>query len=378
MSRAVGVALVLAATVCSPDARCRPDVGRLAAYEAPGPLPVARTTVTFADATRPTPPRAGFAGAATRTLVTEVWYPDAAPAALPLVVQSHGFSGIRTSQEYVARHLVSHGYVVAALDFPSSNGAAPGGPTVDDVVNQPGDVRVVIDGLLELAATPGHALAGRIDAARIGASGLSLGGLTTLLATYHRTLRDPRIRAAVALAAPSCFLTRRFFRPSRAPLLLLHGTADLIVPFERNAARAFRAGREHHQLLALDAGTHTGFSAFTAQLPPPGPHYDVVACAVLLAALDGALDDPANSPFLDAATPQSGISTDPRRCGAPCPADLVAAAADGGMSGARQQAIVRAATTVFFEAWLREDRGAKCLAQRGLAAAYPDVRLRGR
>ena len=39
---------------------------------------------------------------------------------------------------------------------------------------------------------------GGIDTKKIGVSGLSLGGLNTLLVTYHPTLRDPRIKAAAA------------------------------------------------------------------------------------------------------------------------------------------------------------------------------------
>ena len=45
--------------------------------------------------------------------------------------------------------------------------------------------------------------AGGIDRDRIGAMGLSLGGLTTTLVAFHPTLGDPRIRAAVSIAGPS-------------------------------------------------------------------------------------------------------------------------------------------------------------------------------
>jgi predicted dienelactone hydrolase len=93
-------------------------------------------------------------------LVTEVWYPGSATGALledgplPLVVWSHGYASSRTAQAALGEHLASHGYVVAAPDFPLSTFTAPGGPTVADVASQPGDVRAVIDHLLGLRAGP--------------------------------------------------------------------------------------------------------------------------------------------------------------------------------------------------------------------------------
>ena len=72
----------------------------------------------------------------------------------------------------------------------------------------------MIDQLLALSDGSSW-LAGGIDKKRIGAQGLSLGGLTTLLVSYNPQLRDRRIRAAFAMAPASCELTRA--RPSRRP-----------------------------------------------------------------------------------------------------------------------------------------------------------------
>jgi predicted dienelactone hydrolase len=41
----------------------------------------------------------------------------------PLVVLSHGYVGYRTLMFYLAEHLASHGYVVAAIDHPQSTNA---------------------------------------------------------------------------------------------------------------------------------------------------------------------------------------------------------------------------------------------------------------
>lgn len=367
MRRAV-LCLALLVCVSAADARCRPTP--LDRWQQPGPLTVARTTLTIADATRPTPPNGSFAGAPSRTLVTEVWFPESTGAPRPLVVSSHGFSGSRTTQADVAAHLASHGYVVAAPQFPLSTLAAPGGPTTADIENQPGDVRAVIDHLLALGDGP---LAGAIDPARIGATGLSWGGLTTLLVTFHETLADARIRAALPIAAPACFTSPAFFRDGDARLLLVYGDADLLVPFDESAPRAFRAARRRRQLAVLRDGSHSGFSAYTATLAP-APHYDLLTCALLATQSGGdavgALDD--------LVAPGAGVVLRPGRCSAACAPERIADAPAPVMAGARQQELTRLLAAVFFDAWLRDDGDARCALRRELRTAFDDLTLRGR
>ena len=110
----------------------------------------------------------------------------------------------RSEAERNAEHLASHGYVVIAADYPLSNFRAPGGPIVTDAVNQPGDVSFLIDTVTGWSADQ-RPFRGEIDPERIGAAGLSLGGFTTTVATFHPTRRDPRISAAVSIAdSPRC------------------------------------------------------------------------------------------------------------------------------------------------------------------------------
>jgi hypothetical protein len=52
------------------------------------------------------------------------------------------------------------GYVVAAPDFPLSNGRAPGGPSFTDFVAQPGDMSFVITPLEQESSRPGSPLTG--------------------------------------------------------------------------------------------------------------------------------------------------------------------------------------------------------------------------
>jgi len=371
----VALALVLLAGALPADARCRP--ASLERWRNPGPLAVAQTTRTIVDATRPTPRNGAFPGAPSRTLVTAVWYPVAAGGPLPLVVASHGFTGSRTTLAYLAEHLASHGYVVAAPQFPLSTLTAPGGPTTDDIEHQPGDVGAVIDHLLAASDGP---LAGRIDPERIGVTGLSWGGLTTLLVTFHETLADARIRAALPIAAPACFATPAFFRGfapagGRRPaprLLLVYGDDDLLVSFAESGPRAFKAARRRRQLAVLHDAAHSGFSAYTATLPAE-THYDLLTCA-LLATQGGA--DPLDA-LADLAVPGAGVALRPGRCPETCAPARVAEASGPVMDGARQQELTRLLAAVFFDAWLRDDAGAKCAAKRGLRGAFDDVTVRG-
>jgi len=142
--------------------------------------------------------------------VTQDALRDAAPRAgrFPLVAFSHGYGGHRRQSTFLCTHLASHGYVVAAVDHTGNTivealqdmlnvqtGGAPADPQeiIPRFVDaRPKDASFLIDRML---AGTGD-VAGMIDADRIGISGHSFGGWTTLVTTA----RDRRIRAALPLA----------------------------------------------------------------------------------------------------------------------------------------------------------------------------------
>jgi len=197
-----------------------------------GPFPVAVRTASLADAVRQRP------------LAIEVWYPatdayagqdladptrdayevlpglpaihqdavrDAVPrrGTYPLIAFSHGFGGQRRQSTFLCTHLASHGYVVAAVDHTGNTtldvmqailGARRGGSVPDPletvrefIALRPLDVRFAIDRVLDGTAGGVEAL---IDPSRIGVTGHSFGGWTTLAVVAQ----DPRIRAALPLA----------------------------------------------------------------------------------------------------------------------------------------------------------------------------------
>ena len=355
-------------------ARC-PGGADTAAYLQPGRYGVGVRTLPLVDTSRPTPAHGSVPATPSRTLTTEVWYPtaphagaptrdaDAARGRFPVVLSSHGYAEVRGGEAYIAQALASRGYVVAAPQFPLTNlNAMPRDPV--DVINQPADVRFVLDQLLALARTQGSWLAGRLDRHRIGASGLSYGGATTLLLAFHPTLRDPRIRAAAALAPDACAFDETFYRAARPPLLLIQGTQDLLLPIEANAARAFAESRSPRELVVLQDASH---SAFTGLINGPSEvNYDVTLGCPIVVDEFGAnwnrlrtLDDPANGIAL------AGCSLP---CTGPVPTNRP-------MQAARQHDLTQATVVAFFESTLRRSRPARCFVRRMLAAENADVRV---
>lgn len=134
-----------------------------------------------------------------RALTTEVWYPaaeghessqgymffyrsgsaarDAAvrPGKHPLIVMSHGSGGTRFDQAWLAEHLASRGFIVAATTHPGNSYASDDPYMSLRIWERPQDVRFVLDTLLG-----DERFAPFINERRIGAVGHSMGGYTVL------------------------------------------------------------------------------------------------------------------------------------------------------------------------------------------------------
>jgi predicted dienelactone hydrolase len=153
-------------------------------------------------------------GAATRALVTTVWYPAIAGAAMtahvvgppeapwfrlgdwaddaqpadghfPLVVLSHGTGGSAHIMSWLARGLASRGYVVASVNHPGNNALED--YTAEGFLiwwERARDLTTVVDMLLKDSS-----LKSLIDPKRIGGAGFSLGGYTMFEIVGGRT--DP-------------------------------------------------------------------------------------------------------------------------------------------------------------------------------------------
>ena len=236
------------------------------------------------DKQRKTPVNGKYAGAASRVLVGKLWRPYAKPGKglsegnYPLVVYSHGFMSFHQEGTYLAEFLASHGYVVVAVDFPLTNYFAPGGPNLADVINQPGDVKFVIDRVLERSRKSSDSLYQQVDENRIGVMGLSLGGMTTELVTFDPRMKDDRIRAAVSIAGPARMFTEKFFSATTIPFMMIAGASDAIVPYVYNA-EPMREKDPDSVLVTIRGASHAGFAGISAILFRWANNPDRFGCA---------------------------------------------------------------------------------------------------
>jgi predicted dienelactone hydrolase len=271
---------------------------------------VGRTTRSFVDSTRQR-----WDGGGPRSLTSIVWYPaEASTTAVdwllgppdaplfrlgrsapeaplvpgvtkhPLVVLSHGTGGSAAMLAWLGEHLAQAGYIVAAVDHHGNTASEPS-PTAEGFMlwwERAIDLSRVIDHLLADAE-----LGGRIDGARIGAAGFSLGGYTVLatagartsisqwkefcrsplrdstcqpppeypdafaefervrdrpdvrasLDSHHKSFRDTRIRAVVALAPVGSWITEESLLAMQIPVRIFVGKVDGVAPAATNARR---------------------------------------------------------------------------------------------------------------------------------------------
>lgn len=124
---------------------------------------------------------------------------DAAPAAFaaaPVVAISHGFGGSARQTAWLGVALARAGYVVIAPDHPGNNGFDDRTPTGAVLWwERADDLRLALDAVL---ADP--AWAGRLDPERIGVVGYSMGGASALLGLGARP--DPARLATLCAADP--------------------------------------------------------------------------------------------------------------------------------------------------------------------------------
>ncbi len=283
-------------------------------HEQPGPYPVGRVNLRLRDDARPTPENGRFRGLPYRQLNTSVWYPAqrglrrgsrplAAGGPFPLILYSHGFCSSRSEATRMAAHLASHGYILIAADFPLSSTLARGGrPTLMDVRGQAEDVGFLLREMSRRNDHPRSRFHRAVDLDRVGAAGISLGATTTLLATYHAKLHEPRIRAAVSIAGPTSMFGPDFFG-REVPLLHVHGDRDALVYYAHNARPLLERTGPWAHLLTVEGGSHSGFAhipmerlslqLFGALVGPAGAHpdhADRLGCGVILRMLPDEMD----------------------------------------------------------------------------------------
>lgn len=190
----------------------------------------------------------------TRRLPTQVWLP-AGDGPAPGVIFAHGLSGNPGLFSQLFTAWRNSGFAIAAPQFPVTSAPDAGLPEVKDLKNQPGDIAAVTTAMVSAPADdPAH---GRFDPKRLVVAGLSLGGATALLAGYHDCCRDTRYRAVMAFS-PYRFPmeTGQYRIDGSPPLLLIHGDADAVLPYD--ASKALFASTTHGiDFITLKGGRHS-------------------------------------------------------------------------------------------------------------------------
>ncbi len=171
---------------------------------------------------------------------------DAAVGTYPLFMYFHGGYGQRREASHLCTHLASHGYVAASANFPGDNmvdlipvdgaeATVAKTPVDESAKRRPSQASRFIDLLLG-GSVPGI----HLDANRIGASGISMGGYTALAINS----RDPRLRATFPMCPmfgdrsllPQVRRLQTLLRVdnwlSQVPTLLLTGEMDPLVNVE--------------------------------------------------------------------------------------------------------------------------------------------------
>lgn len=231
-------------------------------------------------------------------------FDDAAPACdgpRPVVVFSHGNSGVRYQSIFLTEHLASRGWIVVAPDHRGNTFYDEG--TEDHaslILRRPADIAATFDWLVNEAAADGGPLAGCVDPdGGYAAVGHSFGGYTTFAvsgatidvaasAEYCSTraewlcpelptvagdetsfdLGDDRVWAAVPMSPAGYEVLLGGLDDLTVPTMVLSGTLDTLTPMETQVRPYFEGLSTEPRVLGelTDAG-HFTFSDACAMAP---------------------------------------------------------------------------------------------------------------
>jgi dienelactone hydrolase len=207
---------------------------------------VGTSQATYVDSSRSTSANGDFAGASTRTIPVEFFYPaqgatgsgstaDATPdkshGPYPLLLFSHGYAVTPEFYQPLLERWAAAGYVVAAPVYPILSGT-PGGASHTDYEQTFDDARFVISQVLALPAS--EPLAGLVDPARIAAAGHSDGEVIAFAQGQLVCCRDQRVKAVLAMAGDLSNSNNPNVRNSGVPILHVMETEDEYDPYQHS------------------------------------------------------------------------------------------------------------------------------------------------
>lgn len=234
-----------------------------------------------------------------RRIPLDLYWSAAATAEKPVIVFSHGLGSVRTDLRYLAEHLASYGYVVAAFEHPGSNEAHTNAAIAgknrvlepQEFLNRPKDISFVLDELAKLNQTDAS-LRGKLATNNAMVIGYSFGGTTALsvagaelqlkglkercqgdlisfslgqgiqcvasgLPEERYQLREPRIKRAIALNPfTSLVFGDTGLSTIQVPTLVVTGSADKTTPALAEQIAGFTKIPAPKWLVGFVGGTH--------------------------------------------------------------------------------------------------------------------------
>ncbi len=173
---------------------------------------------------------------------------DASGSPYPAITFGHGFFQAVSSYQSTLEHVATHGYFVIASD--SESGLFPSHQNFAD------DIKRCLTYLEQENANAGSTLFAQVLTSKFGASGHSMGGGASILATAQ----DSRMKALANLAAAETNPSATAVMPTiTVPVSLISGSADTIVPVASNGQLMYNGGNAPKILPVIQGGWHCGF-----------------------------------------------------------------------------------------------------------------------
>lgn len=173
---------------------------------------------------------------------------DGSGAPYPAITFGHGFFQAVSTYQSTLEHLATHGYFVIATD--SESGLFP------NHQNFANDLRQSLTYLEQENANSSSVLFNQVRINKFGASGHSMGGGASILATAQ----DARIKALANLAAAETNPSAISAMPNiNVPVSLISASADTIVPVSSNGQTMYNSGNTPKILPVIQGGWHCGF-----------------------------------------------------------------------------------------------------------------------
>jgi predicted dienelactone hydrolase len=181
----------------------------------------------------------------------------------PIVLFSHGYSGMRFQSTFLTAHLASWGMIVAAPDHWSRDLFHVLSAPVGDRESATGELLGTLDLITSGNDDPASLLQGHVDVSRVIALGHSAGGGTIVSAA-----NDDRIDGYISMAsgvlgmgsanattaAPPTFVNK--------PSFFIAGALDAIISAEESTRPSFEAVPGPSRLWIIDGVGHNGFDDF--------------------------------------------------------------------------------------------------------------------